>query len=172
MTRALFLLGRAAFLALLGAAVIGGSLAGAAAASHPAVGSKVDAKLVRPEGGKVRLSELRGRPLLIDFWATWCLPCREQARVLDGLRKELTEREVSLVAVDLGEEPDVVRSFLAETPSGVRVLVDRYRLLGDRLGVDSLPALALLGADGRVLAVREGPATRDDVLELLRILEE
>jgi thiol-disulfide isomerase/thioredoxin len=67
----------------------GGAMAaeGTAAADS---GKPVEAKLDRLEGGRLRLSELRGRPVLLKLWATWCLPCRDQAAVLHELRDELS----------------------------------------------------------------------------------
>lgn len=127
----------------------------------------LDAKLGRLEGGKVKLSELRGQPLLLKLWATWCIPCRQQAEILDSLEGVLTERGIATYAVDVGEKNDAVRGFLGRNPSRFPVLLDKYLVLNSKLKVRSLPTLVLLRADGTVAATAVGVTPRERVIELL-----
>ncbi len=156
----------AALLVLLSPAVRASPSARAAGAAP------VDAKLALPDGGKLRLSELRGGPLLLDFWATWCLPCREQSAVLDGMADDLAERGVAVLAVNLGEKPALVRDFLADHPIGSPVALDRVQALAAKLDVVALPTLVLLRADGTVAASHRGPSDRQAVLALLAALDD
>jgi cytochrome c biogenesis protein CcmG, thiol:disulfide interchange protein DsbE len=132
-----------------------------------AVGKTVEAKLERLEGGRLRLSELRGAPLLLELWATWCLPCRDQARILHDLTDELTARGIAVLSVDEGESDKVVRRFLADHPGDFPVALDRLQLLADALGVGELPALALLDAGGELVELRPGLTRRDELLAML-----
>ena len=152
--------------AALSIAPAGGAPAGLRdAASLPA--RPIDAKLERLEGGRLRLSELRGRPVLLDLWATWCLPCRDQARIVHEAADELTARSVEVLAVNQGEREKLVREFVAANPSRFPVVLDPLQTLGARLDVGELPALVLLDRDGRVVAVREGLTKRPELLALL-----
>jgi thiol-disulfide isomerase/thioredoxin len=127
----------------------------------------LEGKLERLEGGKLRLSELRGHPLLLELWATWCAPCHEQARIVDELAPELADRGIAVLAVDVGEPPKVVREFLATRPRPFPVALDRLQELAARLDVVELPVLALLDGAGRVAGMHSGLAKRDEVLALL-----
>lgn len=137
----------------------------AAAADKP-----VEAKLERLEGGSVKLSELRGAPLLLDLWATWCAPCIEQARILHELAPELAERGVQVLAVDVGEPRDTVESFVADRPGTFPVVLDRAQVIARRLDVGELPALVLLRADGTAAGTRLGLTQGEDILALLATL--
>lgn len=131
----------------------------------------LEAKLERLDGSKLRLSELRGQPVLLELWATWCLPCREQAAVVHDLAGELSDRGVRVLAVDEGERPKLVRKYLADHPSSSEVVLDPYQVVSGLLEVGKLPALALLDGDGKVIGVREGLMRGDGVLELLSALD-
>lgn len=152
-------------LALLLLAVLT-SVPGVGAADGP-----VDAKLERLEGGKMKLSELRGQPVLLELWATWCQPCVEQAEILEGLRGELAERGIAVLAVDVGEAKGEVEDFLAEHPKEFPVLLDRGQVLARIFDVGELPALALLRADGTLATMREGLYQADELSALLDLVE-
>ncbi len=129
-------------------------------------------KLERLEGGKVALAEVGPRPALLELWASWCLPCREQAAIVADLGDDLEEIGVDVFAVNQGEKRKLVEAFLAEHPSHAPVLLDPYQRLASQLGVDELPTLVLVGAEGRVLATAVGLTSRSQLKAMLRSLEE
>lgn len=143
-----------------------------AAATGAELDKPLDAKLQRPEGGRLRLGELRGQPLLLDLWATWCLPCQEQSRILHALDDELADRNVAVLSVNQGESPQVVLDFVADHPSDFPAALDRGQIVSRLLDVGELPALALLDAEGKVVGVRLGLTQKPDVLELLSALDD
>ena len=158
---------RRAFLALVVAAVVGGA-AGLAANPERLLPTKpIDAKLKSPDGEKIRLSDFRGQPLLLELWATWCQPCREQARIVADLEGELTERHVAVLAVNQGEKDDVVEKFLADHPSHAPVALDRYQEISAKLAVGELPAIAVLDEQGNVVGVRLGLTSSNEILAML-----
>ena len=104
----------------------------------------------RPEGGELVMAELRGKPLLINFWATWCPPCVKELPEIDRFWRSQAQRlAVVGLAIDSAEP---VRSFLQRTPVGFAVGLagfagtDLSRSLGNRAG--SLPFTVLLDARG------------------------
>lgn len=116
-----------------------------------------DLMLADLDGHPHRLSDYRGRRLLLNFWASWCAPCRDEMPALFAAAKRSPDVAVVGVAMD---EPARVRAFLAAHPVGYPILVGDMTApstslrLGDRGEV--LPYSVLLDADGRVLATRRG----------------
>ena len=153
-------------------AMTAAALGAAAVSAAPAPAKPLEAKLDRLEGGKLKLSELRGQPVLLELWATWCMPCREQAQIVRELADELAGRSVAVLAVNQGEADKVVQKFLAQHPSHYPVVLDRWQVVSAHLQVNELPALVLLDGDGRVAGLRLGLTRRDDLLALLAELED
>jgi len=161
----------------LGRRVAGASLALAVALSlQAATVSSADLEPLEAaferleEEGKLRLSDLRGGPVLLELWATWCAPCKQQAAILEELRPDLEERGVQVLAVNIGEKPKVVREYLDQQPKSFPVLMDRAQVLPRLLDISELPVLALLDPDGRVAASHLGLAQPDAVRALLEAL--
>jgi thiol-disulfide isomerase/thioredoxin len=133
----------------------------------PLDAAPLNAALERLEGGKLHLSELRGGPALLELWATWCLPCKQQAKILDQLAPEIEARGVEVLAVDVGEARKVVKAYLEESPKEFPVLLDRGQVLAGLLDIGELPVLVLLDASGRVAGLHLGLAQPQEVLDLL-----
>lgn len=134
-----------------------GTLAGSSNAGAPSVAAPAD--LVKEpaslpaldfkdlDGRAVTPEELRGRVVLVEFWATWCPPCRGTLEFLEGVKKRFGDRVVVLAPAVESDEPDV-RRMTAAMPS-VRVGMatgEMARLFGD---ISAVPTLHLFGADGR-----------------------
>jgi thiol-disulfide isomerase/thioredoxin len=113
------------------------------------------------------LNRLAGRPVLIDFWATWCGPCREDVPMLDKLAAEFRGQVVSL-AVNVGEDEAVARRFAEEKHLTLPVLIagDDAMLLDYHVGM--MPALVLIGRDGSIADYRTGGVTEPELREMLR----
>ncbi len=107
-------------LALFAAGCAGGEGAGAGAAKAAAadtavIGQKApEFALADLEGRTVRLSDTAGRVRIVDFWATWCAPCREEVPMLKDLYAQYKDRGVELIAVSLDDDADAVRAFVRE----------------------------------------------------------
>ena len=162
-----------AALALITVVVTVGGLTPRAIAAEAPEGARepFEAKLQRLEGGKIRLEELRGAPVLLELWTTWCLPCREQARIVHELGAELVARDVVVLSVNQGEARVVVEEFVEDQPSAATVTLDQRQVIASRLGIGELPALVLLDRDGAVVAVRQGLTSPDGIVALLDELE-
>ena len=108
-------------------------------------------------GQRHALSEWNGKLVLVNFWATWCGPCREEMPLLERTRHDLAGKGLEIVGVAI-DDADAVSSFLKDSPVNYPVLIggDNETLyqFGDGSGV--LPYSVLLGRDGNVLAQRAG----------------
>ena len=75
-------------------------------------------------GGRARLAQYRGQLLLLDFWATWCRSCVKEVGVLDAEAQRCAEDPVRVLAVNVGDEADEIRAFLADRPISIPILRD------------------------------------------------
>ena len=149
-----------------------GTLAAAAAAAGIGVGwwhrraeandplaAMWDMRFERPEGGELAMQSLRGKPLLINFWATWCAPCIKEMPEIDRFAREFSKRQGQVLGLAIdGATP--VRQFLAKVKVGFPIGLggldgtDLIHQLGNLQG--SLPFTVLIDADGQVVQRKMG----------------
>jgi thiol-disulfide isomerase/thioredoxin len=96
----------------------------------------------------VDLAEMKGRVVLINFWATWCEPCRDEMPALERLREKLKGRSFELVTVNFGESNATVARFLTKLNVSVPVLLDPTKDAADAWRVRGLPMTFLVDAGG------------------------
>ena len=113
-------------------------------------------------GGPPGLAGFQGRYLLLNFWATWCEPCKVEMPELQALHEGLKDRNVAVVAISMQEEPDKVRKFLATTPYTFHVYADPEGKVAELYGVTSIPLTYLIRPDGRIEGRALGLRTWND----------
>jgi cytochrome c biogenesis protein CcmG/thiol:disulfide interchange protein DsbE len=102
-------------------------------------------------GGKgPTLESLQGKVVYVDFWGSWCQPCRQSLPFLNGLRAELGRAEFEVLAINLDEEPEAALAFLDEYDLDYPVLSDRERSTLDAWGVAVVPSSFLVDRGGRI----------------------
>lgn len=126
------------------------------------------------QGNLVRLSEFRSQPVLINFWATWCPPCRQEMPSINALYQDFHAQ--GLVILAIASDTDGVATvgpFLQEHHLRFPILLDPQNMLGDRLHIPGLPTTYLLDRQGRIAGFEVGardwnsPAVRQLVAQLL-----
>lgn len=154
-----------------GTAAMVWAMGGAALASLPDSGGGRLPELALEDlgGNTVALSAFRGKPAVVNLWATWCPPCR---RELPALRDAQARRtDVQFVFLDQGESPEKVRRFLAAQQLPLaNVLLDIHGKAGQDLGTRALPTTFFFDAQGRLVDARVGelsPATLAQRLDRL-----
>jgi cytochrome c biogenesis protein CcmG, thiol:disulfide interchange protein DsbE len=109
-------------------------------------------------GPRVDLASLRGKPAVINFWASWCAPCRQEAPELRRFAGEIGNR-ATLVGVDWNDRPDNARAFIAESHWRYPVLRDPSGSTGTAYGLAGLPTTFVLNARGQIVQKLQGPQT-------------
>ena len=165
----------AAALAGLGLAGWRGQLAGHGADNSSSQALPTDAQalaalwalqVARPQGGELDLASLRGKPLLINFWATWCAPCVREMPEIDRFHREFGPRGWQVLGLAI-DGPTPVRAFLGRVkvgfPIGLAGLdgTELIRSLGNTSG--GLPFSVMISADGRVLRRKLGATHFDEL---------
>lgn len=102
------------------------------------------------DGRVHRLEDYRGQVVLINFWATWCEPCREEMPSMNRLRASLAGRPFEVLAINLAESEPRIRRFLEQLPLDFPVLMDRDSAAAKRWQARLLPVSFLIGPDGRI----------------------
>ena len=102
------------------------------------------------DGAEHRLEDFRGKVLLVNFWATWCGPCRDEMPSIQELRDKLKGKPFTVVAINLDEPESRVRKFLAQWKVDLPVLLDPDRKVAREWNARILPATYIIGTDGRI----------------------
>ena len=146
-----------------------------AALAVPEVGDVPPAYLGKDrQGKKVDLKDLRGKVVIVSFWATWCPPCRKELPVLETLQQHAGRDRVRVVAINI-ERPRAYRRMERRLKDYTMTLINDYNgRTKKRFGVSGIPHLVMIRKDGTVAAIKRGyteemvPAMIDEVNALMR----
>jgi peroxiredoxin len=115
-----------------------------------------------PGGGKFRLSEHRGKVVMINFWATWCPPCLEEMPAMERLHRRHQDTGFTLVAVSVDTDPAKVTPFLTAQKLTFPIGLDPRMDLANSYSVRALPSSFIVGRDGNLAALAIGPRHWDN----------
>ncbi len=118
-----------------------------------------DVQFTELDGKSLRLKDLRGRVVLLNFWATWCLPCRDEIPSLSAMQKDLEPRGLSVIGVSYDDTADLVRDFQKDIPQSYQVVLGG-REVGAELPASSLPTTYIIDRQGRIREKMIGERTR------------
>ena len=120
----------------------------------------------RPEGGTLLMQEFQGKPLLINFWATWCPPCIEELPLIDAFYNRNKSKSLQVIGLAV-DQPSMVRRYLTQKPLSFPVGLAGFngtelgRTLGNAQSV--LPYSVIFDAKGRLLAQKAGKLEQSDL---------
>ena len=129
-------------------------------------------KLKDLDGAVHDLAQLRDRVVLINFWATWCPPCRREMPSMERLSQALKDEAFSVLAVDVGEDADTIEAFTGQfdTPPTFPILLDTRSQVMQAWKVAGLPTTFLIDKRGRIVASAIGGREFDhpEMVEMIR----
>ena len=137
-------------------------------------GSTPALELTDLQGKKHSLADYRGKVVLVNFWATWCEPCREEMPSIERLRASLEGRPFAVLAVNLAEPESRIQKFLDTMPLGFPILLDRDTKTTRAWQAKVLPATYIVGADGAIRYRHVGeldwskPEVRKQIVALMK----
>ena len=125
-----------------------------------------DFSLQDTEGKIHRLSDYRGKPVIINFWTTWCPPCREEIPSMNRAWRLLEDDDIALLAINMGEDEDTIFIFTADYPADFTILMDQEGVVIDEWPVKGLPTTYVVAPDGTIAYRAIGSREWDDELLL------
>ncbi len=155
------------FLTLMLVLLTAGS-AGAAAVSGPAP----DFTLKSRDGSNIKLSELRGQVVMVNFWASWCGPCRQEMPLLDQLYQRYQPMGFTLLGVNVEEDSAAADRVLKEIPVTFPILYDSKNSVSESYQVRAMPSTVLIDRDGNIRYLHKGyqPGYEEDYQQQIRQL--
>ena len=117
-----------------------------------------DFTLPTPEGKKLSLKSFRGKTVFLNFWASWCIPCREEMPAMERLYQEFKNRQFVILAVNVKDKRSDALAFIKELKLTYPIVFDPDGEVGLLYGAWGLPTTYLIGAKGEGLARVWGPA--------------
>ena len=124
-------------------------------------GNLRDAPMQGLTGDSVSLSEYRGKPLIINVWASYCVPCLAEMGSLERLWQRFGS-QINVIGISIDDYPDRAKSFLAKARTTFPHYIDHKLTLENMLGANTIPLTLLINEDGRVLLKIRGAQEWDD----------
>jgi len=115
--------------------------------------------------------DLAGKVVLLDFWASWCGPCKESFPVMDELQQKYGAKGLVILAVNVDEKIAAMQDILKDHPVQINILHDATKKLVGTANIASMPTSFLIGKDGKVVAIHKGFHGKDTVKEYVAEVE-
>jgi cytochrome c biogenesis protein CcmG, thiol:disulfide interchange protein DsbE len=106
--------------------------------------------------GAVKLSDYKGKAVYLDFWASWCGPCKQSFPWMNEMHTKYAAQGFAVVGINVDAKQADATSFLEQTPAKFDVVFDSKGVSPRTYGIKGMPSSVLIGPDGKVLAVHAG----------------
>ncbi len=158
-------------LKIIPALVVGGMLVTSVSASSGS-GAAPNFTLNSRNGDVVSLADLKGQVVMINFWATWCGPCRQEMPLLDALYKRYNRMGFTLLGVNVEEDSSGADKWLADTPVTFPILYDTKNQVSKLYDITAMPSTVLVDRQGNVRFLHRGykPGDENDYQNAIREL--
>ena len=123
-----------------------------------------DFTLPARDGGEVRLSELKGQVVMINFWATWCGPCRQEMPLLQQIHAKYEPLGFTMLGVNVEPDSAAAQNWLKDMPVSFPIVFDRKSEVSSSFGVEAMPSSVLIDREGRVRHVHRGYKPGDEAV--------
>ena len=133
--------------------------------SQPKSGPAPEFTLTLFDGGQISLAELRGRPVVLNFWASWCDPCKDEAPLLEAAWRKYKDQGLMVIGVDYLDQEPAARAYLQEFQITYPNGPDLGSKIARRYFIRGVPETFFIGPDGQIKSFKEGPFTTMEELE-------
>jgi thiol-disulfide isomerase/thioredoxin len=120
------------------------------------------------KAGRVDLQSLRGHPVVLDFWATWCGPCQAESPIVNTIARRYKDRGLAVVGVNTSDEDGLAEAYVKRKGLGFPMIYDEGNAIARKYGVTSLPTLVVISKEGKIVAVRNGLTSDGALDEIIR----
>lgn len=127
-----------------------------------------DFRLATFDGRSIALADFRGRVVVLNFWASWCAPCRVEAPALEQTWRRYRDQGLVIIGLNLWDKEADARAFMREFGLTYPNVLDEGGRVAIEYGVAGIPETIVVAADGRISAKHTGPITAERLAELAR----
>jgi len=118
--------------------------------------SVISGEQVTAKEGQLDLSEYQGKVVYLDFWASWCVPCRKSFPWMNKIQQQYSTDELVVIAVNLDKKRELADAFLRENPAKFKIIYDPKGLLAKKYHVKGMPSSAMFNRDGKPVVAHTG----------------
>lgn len=133
------------------------------AAAASLQGKAPDFTLKSNTGKNLKLSEFRGQVVMLNFWASWCGPCRKEMPLLDDLQKRYGKLGFIVLGVNVEEDSNKAKSLLKDIPVSFPILFDTQNTVSKQYKVSAMPSTVMIDRDGNMRYLHKGYKPGDEV---------
>jgi peroxiredoxin len=131
----------------------------------------IDFKLKDLNGNELSLSDLKGKKVFLNFWATWCPPCKAEMPEIEKLYQETKDSDLVIVAVEIGEPLDTVKSFINSNKYNFKVLIDPDQSVATKYNITSIPTSYFIDTEGNIVSKHVGGMNIDQMKVYIKTLD-
>jgi len=121
-----------------------------------------------PNQASVRLSDLRGRAVVLDFWATWCGPCQAQSPIVDNIASRFKDSGLIVLGINTSDPKGLTAAFSNKKKLHFPMIYDEGNSIASKYGVESLPTVIVVSKDGKISAIKQGLTAQSDLEQAVR----
>ncbi|EWG08544.1 thiol-disulfide oxidoreductase ResA [Cytobacillus firmus] len=129
-----------------------------------------DFSLETLDGERMKLSDLRGKGVFLNFWGTWCKPCEKEMPYMENQYKKLKDKGVEILAVNIDESDFSVSTFVKRHNLTFPILMDRGSIVTELYNIGPIPTTILIDKNGKVVKVLTGTMTEDDINNYMKMI--
>lgn len=131
----------------------------------------MDFKLKDLSGKEVSLSDYKGKKVFLNFWASWCPPCKQEMPEMEKLYQETKDSDIVILAVNLGDDKATVDEFITNNKYNFKVLLDTDTTVAGNYGIVSIPTSYFIDKDGNIVNKHIGSMTIEDMKNYINNLK-
>lgn len=131
----------------------------------------IDFKLKDLNGQEVSLSDLKGKKVFLNFWATWCPPCKEEMPEIENLYQGTKDSDLVIVAVEIGEPLNTVKPFIETNKYNFKILLDLDQSVATKYNITSIPTSYFIDTEGYIISKHVGSMNIDQMKTYIKTLD-